>query len=298
MGPYLLLLLLPIAAYSFRRGLAFVLVVGFLPLYPNNAQANWWDDLWLNKNQQGQAAFAQEQFDSAAQQFKDPSWKGSSHYRSGNYEAAAEEFSKLDTPNAHYNRGNALAQLGELDAAIAAYDETLSQQPDHEDALANKALLEQQKQEQEQQQQDSESSDENQEQQDSESQDQQSGDQDEQDQEQSEQDSQSQNEPQDQDEGEQSENEDSEESDTEQQESEEQKQEESEQEQQQAEGEEQEAQAQPEELTDEQKEQLQRLENLLRKVPDDPSFLLKQKMLLENQKRRRNRVPGNREKNW
>ena len=297
MGPYLLLLLLPIAAYSFRRGLAFVFVLGFLPLYPNNAHANWWDDLWLTKNQQGQASFKQEQFDNAAQQFKDPSWKGASHYRNGNYQDAVDEFSKLDTPDAHYNRGNALAQLGELDAAIEAYDQTLSQQPEHEDAIANKALLEQQKQEQDQQQeQDSESSDENQEQSDSEQQDQESGDQNEQDQ--SEQDSQSQNEPQDQSEGEQNNSEESQESESEQQESEEQNQEEAEQEQQEAEGEEQQAQAQPEELTDEQKEQLQRLENLLRKVPDDPSFLLKQKMLLENQKRRRNRVPGNREKNW
>jgi Ca-activated chloride channel family protein len=297
MGPYLLLLLLPIAAYSFRRGLAFVFVLGFLPLYPNNAHANWWDDLWLTKNQQGQASFKQEQFDNAAQQFKDPSWKGASHYRNGNYQDAVDEFSKLDTPDAHYNRGNALAQLGELDAAIEAYDQTLSQQPEHEDAIANKALLEQQKQQQDQQQeQDSESSDENQEQSDSEQQDQESGDQNEQDQ--SEQDSQSQNEPQDQSEGEQNNSEESQESESEQQESEEQNQEEAEQEQQEAEGEEQQAQAQPEELTDEQKEQLQRLENLLRKVPDDPSFLLKQKMLLENQKRRRNRVPGNREKNW
>jgi Ca-activated chloride channel family protein len=300
MGPYLLLLLLPIAAYSFRRGLAFILVICFLPLYPNNAQANWWDDLWLTKDQQGQAAFKKEEFDNAAQQFNDPSWKGSSHYRSGNYEAAVEEYSKLETPDAHYNRGNALAQLGEIDAAIDAYNQTLSQQPDHEDALANKELLEKQKQEQEQeqQQQDSESSDDNQEQSDSEQQDQQSGEQNDQDQQQSDQDSQSQNEPQDQNEGEESDNQESQESEEQQQESEEQKQEEADQEQQQAEGEEQQAQAEPEELTDEQKEQLQRLENLLRKVPDDPSFLLKQKMLLENQKRRRSRVPGNREKNW
>ena len=298
MGPYLLLLLLPIAAYSFRRGLVFILCLGLFPLYPPSAEAGWWDDLWQTKNQQGQKAFNQEQFDSAAQKFNDPLWKGSSHYKSGNYEAAADAFSQLDTPEAHYNRGNALAQLGELDAAIEAYDQTIAQQPDHEDAIFNKELLEQQKQQQEQeQQQNSDSSDENQEQSDSEQQDQESGEQEQQEQ------NQDQSEQQD---GSQSDSEENQEQDGEQQESEEQESEQEgeeeqsaqEQEQEQQEGQEQQAQAQPEELTDEQKEQLQRLENLLRKVPDDPSFLLKQKMLLENQKRKRNRIPGNREKNW
>ncbi|MCB1683774.1 MAG: tetratricopeptide repeat protein, partial [Pseudomonadales bacterium] len=40
-----------------------------------------------------------------------------------------------------YNRGNALAQAGELEAAIAAYDQTLASQPDHEDARFNRELV-------------------------------------------------------------------------------------------------------------------------------------------------------------
>lgn len=54
------------------------------------------------------------------------------------------------------------------------------------------------------------------------------------------------------------------------------------------------AMAQAGEMTDAEKEQQQRLENLMRRVPDDPAFLLKRKMQLEAQKRQRQRMPSNR----
>jgi Ca-activated chloride channel family protein len=56
-------------------------------------------------------------------------------------------------------------------------------------------------------------------------------------------------------------------------------------------------QAQQEELTDAEKEEMQRMENLMRRVPDDPAFLLKRKMQLEAQKRKRERMPSNR-RDW
>ncbi|HAI71921.1 MAG TPA: hypothetical protein DCL26_06270, partial [Alteromonas australica] len=64
--------------------------------------------------------------------------------------------------------------------------------------------------------------------------------------------------------------------------------------QEQQDGAEQPVQGQAGELTDEEKEQQQRIENLMRKVPDDPAFLLKRKMQLEAQKRQRQRMPSNR----
>ena len=51
-------------------------------------------------------------------------------------------------------------------------------------------------------------------------------------------------------------------------------------------------------LTDEQKEQLQKIEKWLRKVPEDPAYLLKRKMLLEQQRRQRQRLPAAEQKNW
>jgi Ca-activated chloride channel family protein len=54
-GPYLVLLLLPFAAYSFRRGLLPVVALCvLLPAYSPNAQAGWWQDLWNTADQQGQ----------------------------------------------------------------------------------------------------------------------------------------------------------------------------------------------------------------------------------------------------
>ena len=53
-GPWLVLLLLPLAALAFRKGWVLVLVVFIAPL-PRPAEAAFWEDLWLNKDQQAAA---------------------------------------------------------------------------------------------------------------------------------------------------------------------------------------------------------------------------------------------------
>ncbi|MDO6836110.1 VWA domain-containing protein [Pseudoalteromonas carrageenovora] len=58
------------------------------------------------------------------------------------------------------------------------------------------------------------------------------------------------------------------------------------------------AQAQARELTNEEKEKAQQLNQLLRKVPDDPAILLRNKMQLEAQKRQYQRRPTGVEKSW
>lgn len=295
-GPYLLLLLLPIAAYSFRRGLisCFALFM-LLPGYTPEASANWWDDLWQTGDQQGQQAFSQGQFDQAAENFDDPLWKGSAHYKNGDYQAALDAYSQSDSTQALYNQGNALAQLGELEQAINAYEQVLAQEPEHADAKANKALLEQLKQQQEQEQQNQQQDQQDQQnQQDQESQqdqqNQQQDQQNQQDQQGQQDDSRSgqQNEPQNEPEQPESE------SEEQQQEQDQQQSEEEQQNQQQP----QPAEAQEKELTEEEKEQMQRMQNLLRKVPDDPAFLLKRKMMLEHQQRRRERMPNQLQRKW
>jgi Ca-activated chloride channel family protein len=302
MGPYLVLLLLPFAAYSFRRGLLPVIAICFLlPTYSPSAQADWWNDLWKTADQQGQEAFKQQQYGSAAESFEDPLWKGSALYKDGDYEGALEAFSQSDSIDSLYNRGNTLAQLGDLDKAIAAYDQVLKSDPTHEDAKANKALLEQQKQQQQQNQenqdsQDSEDQQNSEEQQDSEQQ--QDG--------QNQQDSQDQQQQGDQSESEQSEQtpESNPQESDEQQEADQQAEQENQQQQdsqEQQASEQEQNNMQPEEqreLTDEEKEQMQRLQNLLRKVPDDPGFLLKQKMLREHNLRKRERMPTQLQRNW
>ncbi|MBE0359763.1 VWA domain-containing protein [Pseudoalteromonas aliena] len=57
-------------------------------------------------------------------------------------------------------------------------------------------------------------------------------------------------------------------------------------------------QAQASELTNEEKEKAQQINQLLRKVPDDPAILLRNKMQLEAQKRQYKRRPTGVEKSW
>ncbi|AWL12397.1 putative serine/threonine-protein kinase irlF [Saliniradius amylolyticus] len=319
-GPWLALLLLPLAAYAFRRGLVMALpLVLFSSLFTApQAQANWWDDLWQRPDQQGQQLFNQGDYDSAAKQFSDPLWQGSAHYKNGDYEQALDAFSQSDSAQGWYNRGNALAHMGQLDKAIEAYDKALEKKPDLDDAAANKKALEelkkqqqsQQQQDQNQQNQQNSKSPNNQDQngqqdkasdqgdpsqqQDSQNQDSQSQ-QNSTQQQQGEQESQSQSQPsqkkgQNEAESQQQDND----ADSDQQAR-----------QQQTQGHEQDSEtdtsqsmAAQGELTDEQKEQQQRLQKLMRRVPDDPAYLLKRKMQLEYQKRRRQRIPTSEQENW
>jgi len=157
-GPWLLLAVIPFAAYAFRKGLVFVLLIFLLPL-PQPAQAFEWSSLWKNSDQQGEAALAQGEAEKATELFKDPEWKAAAQYKAGQYQQAAEQLKDIDTPEANYNRGNALAKAGQLEQAIQAYNRTLEQQGDHEDAQYNKALLEKAQQAQKDKQQDKDNKD-------------------------------------------------------------------------------------------------------------------------------------------
>jgi Ca-activated chloride channel family protein len=155
-GPWLLLLALPLAASLFRRGLLFswslLLLFGISSL-PNSAQAFGWDDLWLRTDQQAEKLFQAGAEKHAAQLFENPEWKGTAAYRTGDYEKAIEEFSRKDRPLANFNRGNSLAFAGRLEEALAAYEKVLAENPKHEDALFNHDLVEKILQEQQKKQQ-------------------------------------------------------------------------------------------------------------------------------------------------
>ena len=162
-GPWLLLIMLPLAALMFRRGLilGFLLISLHLPgfLMSERAYAFEWKDLWKNKDQQGQQYFIEGSHSEAAQVFENPEWKGLSHFRSGNLENALEEWKGIDSPRSLFNQGNALAKLGKLDQAIDRFDQVLEREPEHSDARFNRDLLlklleEQKKQKQQNQQQD------------------------------------------------------------------------------------------------------------------------------------------------
>ncbi|HEB92557.1 MAG TPA: VWA domain-containing protein [Gammaproteobacteria bacterium] len=142
-GPWLVALLLPLAALAFRRGwlLSLVLLVGVLSP-PRAAMAAGWDDLWQRPDQQAARALTQKDYERASRIAEDPLLRGIAEYRRGNYQQALENFSQANGVTADYDRGNALAKLGRYEEAIAAYDSALKSAPDMEDAQANKAAVE------------------------------------------------------------------------------------------------------------------------------------------------------------
>ncbi len=264
-GPWLLLLVLPIAAMSFRRGWLFslVLITGSGMMLPSQqAQALEWKDLWMTKDQQAAEAFASEEHSTAALLFEATDWAGAANYKAANYEAAVASFSAIDTVDGHYNRGNALALSGNYAESIAAYDMALSLELGHADSLQNKAIVEQlleqeeaengENQEGEDQENESEQNSENESDQDSESSEQQDqesqeGNQDQQDQEQ-------QNQPPEEQEGSESNSE----------------------------------QNTPSETTNEEFEEQQSLEQWLRRIEDDPGELLRRKFRYQYRQRQLN----------
>ncbi|AYC33491.1 VWA domain-containing protein [Pseudomonas cavernae] len=141
-GHWLLLPLLLLAACAGRRGWLFGLPL-LLLVHTQPSYALEFDDLWLRADQQGQRLLAAQRPAEAAQQFQSPQWQGLALYQAGDYAGAASRFAQGDSANDHYNRGNALAKSGELEAALDAYEQALQRQPELQPALKNKALVEQ-----------------------------------------------------------------------------------------------------------------------------------------------------------
>lgn len=142
-GVWLVLLLLPLLALSFRRGWV-VVWVAMIALPGQRVEAQTWADLWQRRDQQGQAAFESEDHARASELFEDPAWRAAAQYRDGQFESSAETLAPAHTADGHYNRGNALARAGALAEAIQAYDQALEIDPEHEDAQFNRELLMQQ----------------------------------------------------------------------------------------------------------------------------------------------------------
>ena len=140
-GYWLILPLLLLALSFARRGSVLLIPLGLLPMLPTPAYAFNFDDLWLRPDQQGQKLLAQQQPILAAQRFEDPAWRASAWYLAGDYQRAADAFALLDTAEAHYNRGNALALLGDFAEALDAYQQALQQAPDMLAAQYNSEII-------------------------------------------------------------------------------------------------------------------------------------------------------------
>lgn len=126
-GYWLLPPLLVLALLAFRRrsgvgAVALLLCLG-LPLATAPARAQ---SLWQRADQ------------SAHQRVVE----GNDAYRAGQFERAGELYRRGQGADAQYNLGNALARQGRYPDAIAAYDRALKDQPGMADAIANKRAVE------------------------------------------------------------------------------------------------------------------------------------------------------------
>ena len=153
-GPWLLLLLLPLVAMAARRGVLWSLVLAtpLLSVTPES-QASVWDDLWQRADQQAWQALQADDPGRARELAEDPALRGSAAYRAQDFNAAAEEFASGADVDSAYNRGTALAKAQRYEEALSALDEALRRDPSHADAKANRDAvaqwLEQQKQQEE-----------------------------------------------------------------------------------------------------------------------------------------------------
>jgi Ca-activated chloride channel family protein len=291
---YLVWLLLPLLLL--QRKYSSLLSVGVLLLLPLSADAVEWRDLWQTRQQQAKQDYAAGDYSAAQQKFADPLWQGNAAYRSGDYVGAEQAFRRAaeQTPGADalHNLGNALAQQQRYEEALAAYQQALQHDKDFSSAEQNANLMQQllQQQKQEQQQQNSGQKDNPQQQNaDGESQSDEPGDNDSQSESDSDSDSESQSDAQQQS-GEQP----AEPTETEQQVP----QPVTETEQEDGATEEQQLQAIKEAWPNATPEEQQQLDNLLRKVQDDPALLLRNKMYLEYLKRQQQRLPKGVEQQW
>jgi len=139
-GIWLTIVLLPLLALGFRRGWICLWLV-WLVLPVPQAQAFEWLDLWVRADQQAFDAMQGEQPARAAALFRDPQWRAAAQYRVGDFDGSVATLRGLDSLDAHYNTGNALARAGQLAPAIEAYDRALELNPDDEDARYNRDLL-------------------------------------------------------------------------------------------------------------------------------------------------------------
>jgi Ca-activated chloride channel family protein len=144
-GALLALLALPLAALFFRRGWLAGVAAFALALPAQESAAFDWPDLWRRPDQQAAQAFAQgrsgEEALLAEKLERASPWRALLLYRAGRYAEAEALFARQDTAVAHYNRGNALALSGSLEAALHAYTAALARSPGMRDALHNRAVV-------------------------------------------------------------------------------------------------------------------------------------------------------------
>lgn len=111
------------------------------PALAGDASAAW-SDLWRTPDQQGQALLDAGKPAEAAARFEDPRRRAYADIEAGAYPQAAKLLASFTDPQSEYNRGNALAESGQLLAALASYNAALKQAPADKDIRHNRDVIE------------------------------------------------------------------------------------------------------------------------------------------------------------
>jgi Ca-activated chloride channel family protein len=111
-----------------------------LLVYPGLVFGAGWADWWMTPDQRGGRLFEQARYLEAAEVFESPQRRGVAFFRGGDFESAATVFGRIGSPEAAYNRGNALVMLGRYDEAIQSYEDALNARPGWTEAGENLAI--------------------------------------------------------------------------------------------------------------------------------------------------------------
>jgi len=135
-GRTIMLLVAAMLLFWFRRGwVVQATMMSLFILQTGCASA------FLTPDQQGARAMRAGDYARAAGLFEDPMWRGLALYAQKDWTGAVAAFDQVDTPEGHFNRGNALAQQKSLLSAVKAYDKALALRPTFEEARANRDLM-------------------------------------------------------------------------------------------------------------------------------------------------------------
>jgi len=127
LGYWLILPLLICAMFAFRKNVL-ITVFPLLLLSPEARSVELtdiWQSLWLNKNQQAREQLRQHNYEDAYHLFTQSDWKAIAAYHRGQYHEAALLLATPVYAEDLYNRGNAQALSGDLQAAMKSYSQAL-----------------------------------------------------------------------------------------------------------------------------------------------------------------------------
>lgn len=87
-------------------------------------------DFFKNADQRAVELLENGQAEAASGLFKNPKWQGVSQYRAGSFEDAMRSFSLSDDAMAHYNHGTAAARAGDYNQAVSSLEKAQRLSPD------------------------------------------------------------------------------------------------------------------------------------------------------------------------